>query len=133
MAPTGRASKKSIIKSFAQLEKAGTKWHLHGYAGLVGNYCLMMFYTTVAGWMLYSSPNHSNCPQPQPYLPCRPHNTPKFYGFLRLAQIILRPISVKMGFIRLWSIMGCLGKKYGIRWKKHSPDCNPPYHAPSFA
>lgn len=49
----GRASKKSIIKSFAQLEKAGTKWHLHGYAGLVGNYCLMMFYTTVAGWMLY--------------------------------------------------------------------------------
>jgi NSS family neurotransmitter:Na+ symporter len=49
----GRASKKSIIKSFAQLEKEGTKWHLHGYAGLVGNYCLMMFYTTVAGWMLY--------------------------------------------------------------------------------
>ncbi len=49
----GCASKKSIIKSFAQLEKEGTKWHLHGYAGLVGNYCLMMFYTTVAGWMLY--------------------------------------------------------------------------------
>ncbi len=49
----GRASKKSIIKSFRQLEKPGTKWHLHGYAGMAGNYCLMMFYTTVAGWMLY--------------------------------------------------------------------------------
>ncbi len=49
----GRASKKSIIKSFQQLEKPGTKWHLYGYIGMAGNYCLMMFYTTVAGWMLY--------------------------------------------------------------------------------
>lgn len=49
----GRASKKSIVKSFQQLEKTGTKWHLYGYIGLAGNYCLMMFYTTVAGWMLY--------------------------------------------------------------------------------
>lgn len=49
----GRASKKSIIKSFHELEPKGTKWHWHGYVGLAGNYCLMMFYTTVAGWMLY--------------------------------------------------------------------------------
>lgn len=49
----GRASKKSIIKSFQQLEKPGRKWHLYGYIGMAGNYCLMMFYTTVAGWMLY--------------------------------------------------------------------------------
>lgn len=49
----GRASKKSIIKSFQQLEKPGTKWHWYGYIGMAGNYCLMMFYTTVAGWMLY--------------------------------------------------------------------------------
>ncbi len=49
----GRASKKSIIKCFQQLEKPGTKWHLYGYIGMAGNYCLMMFYTTVAGWMLY--------------------------------------------------------------------------------
>lgn len=49
----GRASKKSIIKSFRELEPKGTKWHWHGYIGLAGNYCLMMFYTTVAGWMLY--------------------------------------------------------------------------------
>lgn len=49
----GRASRKSVIKSFLELEKPGQKWHLHGYVGLAGNYCLMMFYTTVAGWMLY--------------------------------------------------------------------------------
>lgn len=49
----GRASRKSIIRSFSALEKKGQKWHLHGYLGMVGNYLLMMFYTTVAGWMLY--------------------------------------------------------------------------------
>lgn len=49
----GRASRKSIIKSFTELEKPGQKWHLHGYVGMAGNYLLMMFYTTVAGWMLY--------------------------------------------------------------------------------
>ncbi len=49
----GRASRKSVIKSFTELEKPGHKWHLHGYLGMAGNYILMMFYTTVAGWMLY--------------------------------------------------------------------------------
>lgn len=49
----GRASRKSIIRSFHALEKPGQKWHLHGYLGMAGNYILMMFYTTVAGWMLY--------------------------------------------------------------------------------
>ena len=49
----GRASRKSVIKSFTELEKPGQKWHLNGYLGMAGNYILMMFYTTVAGWMLY--------------------------------------------------------------------------------
>lgn len=49
----GRSSRKSVIKSFQQLEKPGQKWHLFGYAAMAGNYLLMMFYTTVAGWMLY--------------------------------------------------------------------------------
>lgn len=48
----GRASKKSVVKSFKALEKTNQKWHLHGYMSLVGNICLMIFYTTVAGWML---------------------------------------------------------------------------------
>lgn len=48
----GRASKKSVVKSFQALEKTNQKWHLHGCMSLVGNICLMIFYTTVAGWML---------------------------------------------------------------------------------
>lgn len=48
----GRASKKSVVCCYQELEKPGSKWHLHGYAALFGNYMLMMFYTTVAGWML---------------------------------------------------------------------------------
>lgn len=48
-----RASRKSPVKAYQELEKPGSKWHLHGYVALLGNYVLMMFYTTVAGWMLY--------------------------------------------------------------------------------
>ena len=48
----GRASRKSTARSFQVLEKKGQKWHWHGYAGMAGNYLLMMFYTTIAGWML---------------------------------------------------------------------------------
>jgi len=48
----GRASKSSIIRAYHKLEKPGQKWHLHGYIGMVGNYILLFFYTTVSGWML---------------------------------------------------------------------------------
>lgn len=48
----GRASQKSIGKSYDALEPKGTKWHVHKYFAIAGNYLLMMFYTTVAGWML---------------------------------------------------------------------------------
>ena len=49
----GRASRKSPVRLYQQLEPKGSKWHLHGYAAMAGNYLLMMFYTTVAGWMLH--------------------------------------------------------------------------------
>ena len=49
----GRASHKSPVRLYHELEKPGQKWHLHGYAAMAGNYLLMMFYTTVAGWMLH--------------------------------------------------------------------------------
>ena len=49
----GRASKKSPVKAYQALEKPGQKWHIHGYFTLAGCYLLMMFYTTVAGWMLH--------------------------------------------------------------------------------
>lgn len=48
----GRASRKSIAVSFHALEPKGTKWHWYSWFGMAGNYMLMMFYTTVAGWML---------------------------------------------------------------------------------
>lgn len=48
----GRASRKSPARLYQALEPKGTKWHIHGYAAVIGNYLLMMFYTTVTGWML---------------------------------------------------------------------------------
>lgn len=48
----GRASQKSVAQSFRVLEPKGTKWHLFSYFAMAGNYLLMMFYTTICGWML---------------------------------------------------------------------------------
>lgn len=48
----GRAAQKSSVLMYQQLEKKGTKWHLHGPFSLIGCYLLMMFYTNVAGWLL---------------------------------------------------------------------------------
>lgn len=48
----GRASQKSCAKSFDTLEPKGSKWHFYKWIGFGGNYLLMMFYTTVGGWML---------------------------------------------------------------------------------
>ena len=47
----GRASQKSLAGSFNALEPKKSKWHLYSWAGITGNYLLMMFYTTVTGWM----------------------------------------------------------------------------------
>ncbi len=48
----GRASQKSPVRLYQALAPKGSKWYLHGYAAMAGNYILMMFYTTVAGWMI---------------------------------------------------------------------------------
>lgn len=47
----GRASRRSISRSFHALEPKGTKWHWYSVFGVAGNIILMMFYTTIAGWM----------------------------------------------------------------------------------
>ena len=49
----GRASQASPVKMYQRLEKPGQKWHAHGYLALLGNICLMSFYTVVTGWMFY--------------------------------------------------------------------------------
>ena len=48
----GRASRKSAVLSYKALEKEGGKWHIHGWFCIAGCYLLMMYYTTVSGWML---------------------------------------------------------------------------------
>ncbi len=48
----GRASRKSAVQSYKVLEKDGSKWHIHGWFCIAGCYLLMMYYTTVSGWML---------------------------------------------------------------------------------
>ena len=48
----GRASRSSVALSFDRLEPLGTKWHWYKWFGMAGNYLLMMFYTTIGGWLL---------------------------------------------------------------------------------
>ena len=48
----GRASRQGAVGAYKALEKPGHKWHIHGWASIIGNYLLMMYYTTVSGWML---------------------------------------------------------------------------------
>lgn len=47
----GRASRKSAVLGYKELEPKGSKWHIHGWFCIIGCYMLMMYYTTVAGWM----------------------------------------------------------------------------------
>ena len=49
----GRASRHSVAAAYEVLEPKGTKWHITKWIGVIGCYFLMMFYTTVGGWMLY--------------------------------------------------------------------------------
>ncbi len=48
----GRASRKSAVLGYKALEKPGSKWHIHGWFAMFGCYMLMMYYTTVSGWMI---------------------------------------------------------------------------------
>ena len=48
----GRASRKSAVQGYEALEPKGSKWHIHGWLCVLGNLLLMMYYTTVSGWML---------------------------------------------------------------------------------
>ena len=48
----GRASRKSAVLAYKKLEPEGSKWHIHGWFAVAGAYLLMMYYTTVSGWMI---------------------------------------------------------------------------------
>lgn len=49
----GRSSRLSTARAFHKLEPEGSNFHKYSYMGMIGNYMLMMFYTMVAGWMMY--------------------------------------------------------------------------------
>ena len=48
----GRASRQSAVLGYKALQPKGSRWHLHGWFCVIGCYLLMMYYTTVSGWML---------------------------------------------------------------------------------
>lgn len=48
----GRASRKSAVLGYKELEKKGSKWHIHGWIAILGCCVLMMYYTTVSGWIV---------------------------------------------------------------------------------
>ncbi len=48
----GRAAQRNLAGAMTALEPQGSKWHVYGHIGILGNLILMMFYTTVAGWTL---------------------------------------------------------------------------------
>lgn len=48
----GRASHKSALRGFEKLEPKGSSWHLHGWVCLIGTFILMIYYTTISGWMV---------------------------------------------------------------------------------
>ena len=48
----GRGSRKSAVQGYQALEKPGSSWHIHGWFAIGGCYLLMMYYTTVSGWMV---------------------------------------------------------------------------------
>lgn len=60
----GRASRKSAVLAYKTLEKPKEKWHIHGWFAIIGCYLLMMYYTTVSGWMLnyFSSSQQESLP-----------------------------------------------------------------------
>lgn len=49
----GRGSKLSVAGAFDKLQKPGTEWSKMKYIGIFGCYLLMMFYTSVTGWLMY--------------------------------------------------------------------------------
>ena len=48
----GRHTGKSAVSAYRMLKPENKLWHLHGWAALAGNIILMLYYTTVSGWMM---------------------------------------------------------------------------------
>ncbi len=91
----GRGSQKSIAESFRVLEPKGTKWHWFSIVGMAGNYLLMMFYTTVTGWMfayflkmLKGDFTGQNAQQISSQFGALTSNAPAVVGFMVLSVVL---------------------------------------------
>ena len=101
----GRASKRSAVSGYRALEPKGSKWHLHGYVCFLGCLLLMMYYTTVAGWMLnyfwkFASGTFSNIPASEV------SNV--------FSSMLADPLQV-VGCMVLTSVLGFLVNSFGVQ------------------
>ena len=104
----GRGSGRSVAAGFERLEPQGTGWHITKWVGIVGSYLLMMFYTTVGGWMMYycyRSIKGELCPPPQgTYKNSLPREffciSPPQKGVLGVRPLLFLPLSDMLGLSR---------------------------------
>ncbi len=111
----GRAAQKSPVCLHKELEPKGTKWHIHGYAALLGNLLLMMFYTTISGQMLYyfwtsvtkgfAGLSTEQITEINTSLNADPATLVLFMGIIVVAGLLVCSFSLKGGLERVSKIM----------------------------
>lgn len=111
----GRSSGHTIVKAYKALEKPGHKWHIHGWLCIAGCYLLMMYYTTVAGWMLayfwkfltgeFSGVSDADVPSKFESLLADPAQMIIFMGIVVAAGFIVIGFGVKNGLERVNKVM----------------------------
>ncbi|MBR2634980.1 MAG: sodium-dependent transporter [Clostridia bacterium] len=101
----GRASQQSPVGIFPKLEKKGQKWHLHGYMALAANFLLMMFYTSVTGWIVYYFVS---------FLSGKMTGIPNEASALLFGEMLSSP-AVTVGFMALVVVLGFLILSFGLQ------------------
>ena len=110
----GRASRKSSVPAYKALEPAGSKWHIHGWFCIAASYILMMYYTTVAGWMLsyffkyatgeFSDPD-VNVDRVYQSLLASPGKMMIYTSIIVIAGFLVSSFSIRSGLERVTKIM----------------------------
>ena len=101
----GRASQASPVRLYQRLQKPGQKWHLHGYAALAGNVLLMMFYTSVTGWILHYFVS---------FLTGRMTGISNTASEAQFGQMLGNP-AIMLGFMALVVVLGFLILSFGLQ------------------
>lgn len=111
----GRGSKKSALGAFTSLEPAGSKWHIHGVVCMLGNLLLMMYYTTVAGWMLdyfvkfltgsFETVTAENVPDVFSHMLSSPKEMMLFMTITVVGGIVVTSLGIQNGVERISKIM----------------------------